>query len=262
MDSGTSRNTPSDRSTLLRWCRSGTLLVLGLVLAGCASTTLNVVQDGQLVKGKAIAGVDVIHRGVRAQPKNDMPLEPGDEVETDAQSTVVLSYADGARVYVEPGTRVRLGSIFVYFGEVLVKVKGYFKVQTEYATAASEGTEYLVRVEPEQRVTVIVADDRVGLTSNTGRWTRTSLAPGQVAWVAGPALIDVGRANPAEVERIRTRISDLDTLVPNYSNLGTAALVGGIFAIGVGAASSKGSLDEHETPRKPRTRGSSPKEPQ
>lgn len=251
MASSTLRDSPSDWFTWLHCCRLAALLVLAPGLGGCASTTLNVVQNGQLIEGSAIAGVDVVHRGVRMQPQHRMALEVGDEIETDAQSTVVLGFADGARVYVQPATHVRLGSIFVFFGEVLVKVKGYFKVQTEYATAASEGTEYLVRVDPEQRVRVVAAEDSVGLTSNSGRWTRTSLAVGRAASIVGAGLLEVGPANAGEVEQIRRRISDLDKLVPTPSNFGTAALVGGIFAIGVGTASSRGSHDSYDDVRQP-----------
>ncbi|MBE2260315.1 MAG: FecR domain-containing protein [Candidatus Accumulibacter sp.] len=242
MTSGIQREATSGRSPVLH----GLLLVLAVALGGCAATSLNVVQEGRLVKGGAIGGVDVIHQGVRSQAKDSMPLQPGDEIETNAQSTAVISFADGARVYVQPATHVRLGSIFVFFGEVLVKVKGYFKVQTEYATAGSEGTEYLVRVEPERRVRVVVAEDRVGLTSNIGRWTRTSLGVGQAASIAGADLVEVGRASPGEVEYIRNRIRELDRLVPKPSNFGTAALVGGLFAIGVGAAASD-SRDDHDS---------------
>ena len=142
MASSRQRSTTSDWPALVHWLRLASTVLFCLAVSGCAGITLNVVQNGQLVDSGTIAGVDVIRKGVRSQPKHNMSLEPGDEVQTSAQSTVVLSFADGARVYVQPNTHVRLGSIFVFIGEVLVKVKGYFAVQTEYATAGSEGTEY------------------------------------------------------------------------------------------------------------------------
>ncbi|WP_313952548.1 FecR family protein [Accumulibacter sp.] len=246
-------STTSDGPALVHWLRLASALLFCLAVGGCAGITLNVVQNGQLVDSGTIAGVDVIRKGVRSQAKHNMPLEAGDEVQTNAQSTVVLSFADGARVYVQPNTHVRLGSIFVFIGEVLVKVKGYFAVQTEYATAGSEGTEYLVRVDPEQRVRVVVAEDRVGVTSNSGRWTRTSIGAGQAAWLAGPNLVEVGQVSYAEVEDIRKRIRELDALAPNRSNLGTAALIGGIFAIGVGAA-TMGSPGDDDVGRQPPAR--------
>jgi len=259
MASSTQRNTTSGWQALLRPLANGRafivfLLVLCFAVSGCASITLGVVQGGQLVDGGTIAGVDIVRKGARAQPKHNMALETGDEIRADALSTVVLTFAEGARVYVQPNTHVRLGSIFVFIGEVLVKARGLFKVKTEYATAASEGTEYLVRVDPEARVRVVVAEDRVALTSNAGQWPRASLGVGQAAALVGPNLLEVGRAGIGEVEQIRSRISDLDKLVPNTANLGTAALAAGIFAIGVGVMSGR-SGDAHDSDRPPPTHG-------
>ena len=255
MASSTPRNTTPSRQAGFRWLNHGPaflfLVVFCAFLSGCASITLGVVQDGQLVDSAAIVGVDVMRKGARSQPKSNMALEAGDEIRTNAQSTAVITYAEGARVHVQPNTHVRLGSIFVFIGEVLVKARGMFKVQTEYATAASEGTEYLVRVEqrePDTHVRVVVAEDRVGLSSNTGRWGKTSLGVGQAAWVVGPDVVELKQADIGEVERIRARIRELDKLVPNTANLGTAALAAGIFAIGIGVMSSK-SGDDHDRDR-------------
>jgi len=180
MASSTQRNTTSGWQGLWQSLAQGRnllplliLLILCFTVSGCASITLGVVQEGQLVDGAAIAGVDVFRKGAPAQAAHRMSLEPGDEIRTDPRSTAVLTFAEGARVYVQPNSHVRLGSVFVFIGEVLVKARGLFKVQTEYATAASEGTEYLVRVDPEARVRVVVAEDRVALTSNSGRWPRS-----------------------------------------------------------------------------------------
>ncbi len=228
------------------------VLLFCFALSGCASITLGVVQGGRLVDGGVIAGVGVVRKGAPAHAKHHMSLEPGDEIRTDAQSTAVLTFAEGARVYVQPNTHVRLGSIFVFIGEVLVKARGLFKVKTEYATAASEGTEYLVRVDPEARVRVVVAEDRVALTSNSGRWPKRSLGVGQAAAIVGPDLLEVGQAGIGEVEQVRMRIRTLDALVPNTSNLGTAALAAGIFAIGVGVMSNRAGNDhdsDRQTPR-------------
>jgi ferric-dicitrate binding protein FerR (iron transport regulator) len=260
MASSTQRNTTSGWQELRRSPAQGRnflallLLLFCFAVSGCASITLGVVQGGQLVDGAAIAGVGVVRKGAPAQAKHNMSLEPGDEIRTDAQSTAVLTFAEGARVYVQPNTHVRLGSIFVFIGEVLVKARGLFKVKTEYATAASEGTEYLVRVDPEARVRVVVAEDRVALTSNSGRWPKRSLGVGQAAVVIGPDLLEVGQASIGEVEQIRMRIRNLDALVPNTANIGTAALAAGIFAIGVGVMSSRSSNDrdsDRPAPREP-----------
>ena len=237
-------------------------LMLGLLLltslAASASTTLNVVQNGELVRYAAIPGVAVMRQGARLVAGNNMQLQAGDEIRTDAQSTAVLSFASGARVYVQPNAHVRLGSIFVVIGEILVKVKGYFQVQTEYATAASEGTEYLVRVERDAHVRVVVAEDLVGLTSNGRRWEKTPLEVGQAAWIVGPDFPETGPANPGEIEGIRKRISNLDSLMPGSPDLGSAAILMGIIGIGAGIISSRSHDDDNRQPPASRSPSQTP----
>lgn len=248
MTSRTQTNTTSGWPALLPRVALGLLLLTFLAASASAATTLNVVQNGELVRYAAIPGVSVIRQGARLVAGNNMQLQTGDEIRTDAQSTAVLSFASGARVYVQPNAHVRLGSIFVFIGEVLVKVKGYFKVETEYATAASEGTEYLVRVERDARVRVVVAEDLVGLTSNSKRWEKTPLEVGQTAWIVGPDLPEIGQANPGELEGIRKRISNLDSLMPGSPDVGSAAILMGIIGIGAGIISSSSHDDDRQPP--------------
>lgn len=215
------------------WLRLSWLVVSGLALSGCASITLNAVVDGRLVAGGPIPGVEVIRQGVRSPVQDNMGVQPGDEIRTGPQTTAVLSFIDGARVFVQPGTHIRIGSVFVYFGEVLVKVKGYFQVETRYATAGSEGTQYLVRVDPGDQVRVVVAEGRVGLVSRSRGWNKAILGVGQSAWLVGSdAPVAFPPATPAEIEDIRRRIQALDALVPQPAELGP--LLGGGAAIGAG----------------------------
>ena len=55
-------------SMLPQWFKAGGVLVLCFALGGCASITLNAVQDGQLVAAGPISGVEVVRQGVRTQP--------------------------------------------------------------------------------------------------------------------------------------------------------------------------------------------------
>ena len=228
------------------WCRAGWSFLFCLGLSGCAGITLNAVQDGRLVADGPIPGVEVIRQGARPQAQPDMALEPGDEVRTGPQTSVVLSFLDGARVFVQPSTHVRIGSICVYLGEVLIKFKGFFQVETKYATAGSEGTQYLVRVDPGDQVRVVVAEDRVGLLSRSQRWSKIILGPGQSARIIGadPPRVDEKGASPEEIEDIRQRIRELDAVVPEYSSIGP--LLGGALAIGAGIGIGQMLKDKHK----------------
>jgi hypothetical protein len=222
------------------------LLLLCLGLGGCASITLNAVQDGRLVQGGTIAGVELVRQGVRSPAQDNMDLQSGDEIRTGPQTIAVLSFMDGARVFVQPATHVRIGSIFVYLGEVLVKVKGYFQVETRYVTAGSEGTQYLVRVDPGDQLRVAVVEDRVALVSRSQRWNKTILGTGQVARVDGeaPPRFDAKPLSSEEVEDIRRQINDLDTLVPQPAN--AWPLLGGAMAIGIGIGIGQLLKDHHD----------------
>jgi hypothetical protein len=231
---------------LLQCFKAGWLLLFCLSLSGCASITLNAVQDGRLVQGGTIAGVELMRQGVRSPAQDNMDLQPGDEIRTDPQTIAVLSFMDGARVFVQPATHLRIGSIFVYLGEVLVKVKGYFQVETRYVTAGSEGTQYLVRVDPGDQLRVAVVEDRVGLASRSQRWNRTILGPGQAARIDGeaPPRVDAKPMSSEEVEDIRRRIDDLDALVPQPAN--AWPLLGGAMAIGIGIGIGQLLKDQHK----------------
>lgn len=218
----------------LRCFMAAWLLLLCLGLNGCASITLNAVQDGRLVQGGTIAGVELVRQGVRSAAQDNMDLQSGDEIRTGPQTIAVLSFMDGARVFVQPATQVRIGSIDLKFGEVLVKVRGYFQVKTRYVTAGSEGTQYMVRVDPGDQVRVAVVEDSVGLVSRSQRWNKTILGPGQAARIDGeePPRVDAKPLSSEEVEDIRRRINDLDALVPLPAN--AWPLLGGAMAIGIG----------------------------
>ncbi|MBL8396506.1 MAG: FecR domain-containing protein [Candidatus Accumulibacter sp.] len=246
---------------MARWFNIAWRLLFCLSLGGCASITLNAVQDGRLVVGGPLSGVELSRQGVRSPVHDNMGLQPGDELQTDSQTIAVLSFMDGARVFVQPATRIRVGSIFVYFGEVLVKVKGYFQVDTKYTTAGSEGTQYLVRAYRADQVRVVVAEGRVALLSRAQRWRKTVLGPGEGAWMIGTAPPDFERepVGADEITDLRRRIHDLDALVPWPRSAGPA--LGGAIAIGAGIGFGHWLRDDHKDEQPERSSGDGRKPP-
>lgn len=97
-----------------------------------------------------------------------MELKRGDIIETGPGTTAVVEFA-GAHAVLMENTRAQLGSIFTWFGEVFLS--GWLWGETEYATAAVEGTEYVVRVDPDAReATFTVLEGRVSVRPKDGRW--------------------------------------------------------------------------------------------
>jgi hypothetical protein len=74
---------------------------------------------------------------------------------------------------------VRLGSLFVEIGRILVRARGLFEVDTENVVAGVEGTEYVLQFAPDRSVKVIVFDGVVVCRSPTGSWSPIRLRGGE-----------------------------------------------------------------------------------
>src|SRR5262245_40303361 len=122
------------------------VLALPLLLAGCAEpyivggggtrpspgpppgplpgaqrvATLDVEGDGELVQG-----------GRRFRGEDGNVLLRGDEVRTFSDSYALITFLNGDRVWLDYDTRVRVGSLFAYFGRVFASVSGIFQVDSE-----------------------------------------------------------------------------------------------------------------------------------
>ncbi|HPF59083.1 MAG TPA: FecR family protein [Candidatus Competibacteraceae bacterium] len=123
-------------------------------------------------------------------------LDRGDEIWTGPESAVAIRFPNGSQLYLRSGSHVRIGSIFAFAGELFVRVKGAFQVDTEFVTAGAEGTGWVMKVSPngntlctvlEGRVQVaskrnywrplLVTADRQNVTRRRSRYTRMMLAP-------------------------------------------------------------------------------------
>ena len=205
-------------------CAARALLLAAAALAGCATgpagtaTLEGVVRGNQAVSYPASDQLQVARSGVATAATRGMALHDGDAITTGADSYAVLSYPGGARVYLYPNTRVRIGSLIADIGQVFVRVKGAFKVKTTFVTAGSEGTEFWVKVGPRDEVGVVVVDQAVSLSSNTGAWPSRPLRGGQHARMvrAGPPAIEAAEAAEMRRESDLTRSIDQLLLPSGY----------------------------------------------
>ena len=96
--------------------------------------------------GEREAGLAVVVRsGVREEAYAGMTLQPGDRIDTGPRADAVLRYASGTELVLRPNSGGRIGSLTDFVGEVFVKVKGFFSVDTTFVKAGARGTAYLVR---------------------------------------------------------------------------------------------------------------------
>lgn len=111
-----------------------------------------------------------------------MPLWLGDMVETDSANFALIEYTNGDGVYMKPETRVRLGSIFVFFGEIFNRIVSGsgFRAESDVVEAGVEETEFLVHVDKATRATTVtVSRGAVRCTPRTGTWTAQVLRANQ-----------------------------------------------------------------------------------
>jgi hypothetical protein len=111
-----------------------------------------------------------------------MPLLLGDVVETDTANFALIEFTNGDGVYMKPDTRVRLGSIFVFFGEIFNRIVSGsgFRAESDVVEAGVEETEFLVRVDKATHATTVtVSRGVVRCTSRAGTWTALVLKPNQ-----------------------------------------------------------------------------------
>lgn len=187
---------------LPHWLARATLLVLALCIrqVACAATPtlFGVVKNDRLASTEEIQSIQIIRNHVRIVPGLNMPLEIGDDITTDPESTVVIRYPNGSEVYLRPSTHVEIQSINLLYGELFAKVKGTFRVETSFATAGVEGTEFLLRVDPDDQLSVIVMDGVVNLTPKTRGLYSISVEKDQKAVISGE-IIGVPKLRGREV---------------------------------------------------------------
>lgn len=157
----------------------GMLLPLFLFLPGCVPPPSRQ-PSAPIVLDQVSEGIILLRHGRSLAIWPGIPLEIGDEIETDADSrTVIHFYPAGHEVRLMPNTRVQIHSIFAFFGEIFVKAKGFFKVENEFVELDVEGTEFWFRVSRDQTVTINVNTGSVRCRSKLNRWETFPVRSGE-----------------------------------------------------------------------------------
>ena len=204
-----------------RFCALTLLLLCGLS-AGCGLASLqSVLKQDRLATIGEVQEVQIFRKGLRVATQLGMELAKEDEIRTNADSTAVLRFADGTEIIVAGNTHVKISSLFVFLGEIYVKARGLFGVETEFVTAGVEGTEYLLTVGRGSSVALVVVDGAVSMTSRTGRWAPISVRKFEGATAQGQAAPQRRPSDPAEINRIIRRVNQ----IARATSTGAALLV-------------------------------------
>ena len=167
----------SDRVLVLAFV----ILCLGACATTIPDTTLleAVVMDGDRAATPGELALVTVQRGAtRLETEPGMTLQRGDRIITGPRATAVIRWPSGSEAHLYPNSRVRIGSLFDLVGEVFVRIRGRFVIETEFMRAGAEGTSFVVRAVPSGEASVIVLDGRVIVSSLRGAWAPVRLAHG------------------------------------------------------------------------------------
>ncbi len=166
-----------------------TLLIAFLAgLASCAVVEpqiRTVLVDGEVVETTS-GEIELERAGAVSAAQPGTPVQPGDVIRTGPSAQAVLLLEGGkVEVIVLENTTVRISSIWVEIGEVIVRivdrVAEAFEVPSDHGvTATAEGTEFIFSVR-ENQYRCIVIEGRVRLRSNSGAWSPVTVTERQEA---------------------------------------------------------------------------------
>jgi hypothetical protein len=227
------------------------LVMLTMLMSGCATVKLEgIVVDSQRLARSGETGLTRVERnGATVEGYAGMALKRGDRVETGPNAEVVIRYPSGTEVLMRPNSSGRVGSFTEVIGEIFVKVKGLFSVETTFVRAAARGTAYLVRATSNGETTVIVFDGKVNVDSTTGAWAPVILGAGSMA-LAHPSPSQPMLASADELNRTKDWVEPLERLASAPAGVsGKSELAGhAIGALVVAILGSRGSSSDQQQP--------------
>jgi hypothetical protein len=216
-------------TSLRSWLRSG-LVAGSALLSGCAGLCVGGVCYEAGSPGSQ-AGIPLLYAdaGVRVErpSKGDVPyhsgmaLQPGDFIQTTV-GFAVIDFDDDNVVALRENTRIQLGSIKLFLGEVFAHIgkiveRGGGQVTTDEVSASVRGTEYSVRRTPFPgradlgNTGVIVRNGTVSCEDRDRRWPPVQVTQNRMLRVEGkqvprlPLYVDA-QAETAWADRVIQRL--------------------------------------------------------
>lgn len=161
--------------------------------------------------------IRVMRRGVRVSATPNMQLLIGDRIRTGPKYAVTLRFPNGSELYLKPDSLIRIGSVFAFFGEMFVRVRGAFQVDTEFVTAGAEGTEWVMRVSEDGDIECTILEGRVRMVSKQNYWAPLSVPPNQRYVTHGLKDAEMKPASSKELDAMKQWIEQMDRVLQNDS---------------------------------------------
>jgi len=207
------------------------------------------------VQGREPGWVTVTRDGYRQDGYAGFELRRGDFVETGPRAHAVIRYPSGTELLMRPSSGGRIGSLTEFFGEVFVKVKGLFSVDTTFVKAGARGTAYLVRTYAGGTAGITVVEGAVEVGSTTNAWPSVTIGAGTMT-LAHPRAPQPMPASLEELARTRDWVGRVEQLVPPPRGVSTGVVVGAVAIAALIAAMAASS--NHDRPPAPEPRHDSP----
>ncbi len=207
-----------NRSITLDPLATVVVLLLVAVCSGCAPISLKQIASvndsgrADYIQRSTGEGYLTVYRGGKiVDVRRGMTLNPGDEIETSADGSAIIRFADFGSVTIFPNTRVRIGSLEVFFGRIFADVRGLFSTSGGGVVAGVAGTQYLFEVGARREVRTVVMEGSVNCSSSSGSWAPIRLESGRELWAseAHSAAPRVGRADPREMREILHQVEQI-----------------------------------------------------
>ena len=157
--------------------------------------------------------IQVIRRGGSLSVTPNMTLETGDIMRTGSDVAAAIRFPNGSQLYVRSDSHIRIGSVFAFVGELFVRVKGGFQVDTEFVTAGAEGTEWVLRVSPNGDTRCTVLEGRARMASNEQRWGPIFVGVNNQMVTYGAEYQQVTSASPEDIRQIKRWVGQIDRII-------------------------------------------------
>ena len=154
----------------------------------------------------------IIRRGVFLNVTLPMALKTGDRIKTGPSLAAAIRFPNGSQLYLRSNSHIKIGSVFAFFGELFVRVKGAFQVDTEFVTAGAEGTEWVMRVAPNGDTRCTVLEGRVRVASRENFWGPMSMIVNRQNVTRGSRYTEMISAPQGELNEMKRWIGQIDQL--------------------------------------------------
>lgn len=217
------------------------ILMLALfLLTGCAPGKIDkIIRDP---RAGTTATVILLRQGVTAPAPEATELKQGDIIETPDGVTAVVWLQGNSRLLLAPNTRIELvnpnhiirllTSAGKAIGRIFVHAKDSLKIDGEYVSAATNGTEFQVTRGQNNTFTVSVLSGKVIMTSNTGGFAPVHLSRMETASFVPGSTPSKTRLSSTQANEIMQWANEVEAgtgrrnqslLVPDVTGLPLAA---------------------------------------